>query len=437
MSEPPQLPAVHEAYLPREHALHRPRHGKRQLTALISALVFFTTPSLLWVVGVRPSEIENHKLAGFPRLSAGFAFFTGLPNWATDQLSFRAGAIATASAISQTFFGEDAPLDQSPAASSGPIPAPPLQQPGAPNAGPAPSLPGSSQGGYRKVIQGSDGWLYYGYDTESKCAPTQDIDTTLKRVDELRAAVEASGRKFVFVVTPDKTTMVPQYLPASYPGKECSQEAAPNNWYKITTVGHSLDLRPALAAAAARAGHPIYAPNDTHWQDEGGLVLTRAVADAVKPGTTNTWTSTKDGLYQAVADLPLLVGKTGTKSNTRYDLRPDGVTDRASDFLATIDEPVHRTSTPITGTINQPTLVYGDSFSLASSRYLEAAFTNLTYLAYSTEKTPKEQAVNQFVNSHVVVLQAVERNVNGGLVPFTDEGFISAVKTALAEHPIR
>ncbi|GAA3556487.1 hypothetical protein GCM10022222_45140 [Amycolatopsis ultiminotia] len=438
MSEPPQLPAVHEAFLPREHSLHRPRHGRRQLIALVSALLFFATPTLLWVVGVRPGEIENHKLAGFPSLADGFRFFTGLPDWATDQLSFRAGAIDAAGGISRGVFGEEPPLDQGSAANSGPIPAPPLQQPGAPKNGPSvPSLPGTSQAGYRNVVQGLDGWLYYGYDAEAKCAPAQDVDTTMKKVDELRAAVEASGRKFVFVVTPDKSTMVPQFLPASYPGKDCSQAASANDWYKITTEGHSLDLRPELAASAARVGRPIYAPNDTHWRDEGGLVLARTLANAVRPGATDSWVSAPSGQYDAVADLPLLLGKTGVKTNTMYTLRPDGVTDRASEFLGNIDQPVHRSSPPLSGTIDRRTLIYGDSFSLASSRYLDAAFTNLTYLAYSTEKTPQAQAVDQFVNSEVVVLQAVERNVSGGLVPFTDDGFIKSVKTALAQHPIR
>lgn len=439
MSEPPQLPAVHESYLPREHALHRPRHGKRQLIALVSALLFFTTPTLLWVFGVRPGEIENHKLAGFPSLGAGFGFFTDLPKWATDQLSFRAGAIDAAGAVSRGVFGEEPPLDQGSAANSGPIPAPPLQQPSAPKSGPAgPTLPTTSQAGYRNVVQGLDGWLYYGYDAESKCTPSQDIDTTLKRIEQLRQAVEASGRKFVFAVTPDKSTMVPQFLPDSYPGKDCSQAAAPNDWYKIITEGHSLDLRPALAASAARIGQPIYAPNDTHWRDEGGLVLTRALADQLQPGISNSWQSAPSGQYDAVADLPLLLGKSGQfKTNQMYTLRPDGVTDRASEFLANIDTPVQRTAPPLAGTISQRTLIYGDSFSLASSRYLDAAFTNVTYLAYSTDKTTHAQAVDQFVNSEVVVLQAVERNVSGGLVPFTDEGFIQSVKTALAQHPVR
>ena len=91
-----ELPPVHEAWLPREHSLHRPRHGKRQLTALISALVFLATPTLMWVAGMRPSEIENHELASFPGVGDGWGLFTGLEGWATDNLVFREEAISTA-----------------------------------------------------------------------------------------------------------------------------------------------------------------------------------------------------------------------------------------------------------------------------------------------------------------------------------------------------
>ncbi|MFD2398456.1 hypothetical protein ACFSVJ_19220 [Prauserella oleivorans] len=128
-NRPPQLPAVHEAWLPREHALHRPRHGGRQLTALISAVVFFTAPTLMWVFGARPGEIENHKLAGFPSIADGWSFFTDLPAWATDQLVFRAGAIDAADAISRSLFGEPAPFGQG-SRDTGPIPGTPQEMPG-------------------------------------------------------------------------------------------------------------------------------------------------------------------------------------------------------------------------------------------------------------------------------------------------------------------
>lgn len=433
--EPQQLPAVHEAWLPREHPLHRPRHGGKQLIALVSALVFFVTPTLLWVFGVRPSEIENHALAGFPSVSAGWAFFTKLPTWATDQLSFRTAAIGAADGISRGLFGEPLPHDQGGVSNSGPLPGgPPPANGDVP--GPEVNSGPTDQAGYRQVIEGSNGWLYYGIDAESKCAPARPLADTIARIQQVRNIVEASGRRFVWVVPPDKSTMVPQFLPSSYPGKDCQQAAEAPTWAQLDRAG-VLDLRPELQAIARQLNRPVYTPNDTHWTDEGGLSLTRNVAEAVQPGVTKTWRSPAIGTYTGSADLPKLLGKSGTKTSVLYNLLPDGLTNRAGPIVTDIETPAVHTSAPITGTVNKKTLVYGDSFSIASSRYLTGAFSDLTMLAYSTTKSTAAQAVDQFVNTQVVVLETVERSVSAGALPFFDNGFIDQLRTALAQHPVR
>jgi alginate O-acetyltransferase complex protein AlgJ len=434
-SEPQQLPAVHEAWLPREHALHRPRHGGRQLTALISALLFFMTPTLLWVFGVRPGEIENHKLAGFPGIGRGWAFFTDMPTWAVDQLSFRPGAIAAADGISRGLFGEEAPLDQGPPPNAGPIPAPPPNAP--PKTAPTQGTAPNAQSGYRRVVQGLDGWLYYGYDADAKCDPSRPLTETISKINELRRAVEQSGRRFELVVAPDKSTMVPQFLPASYPGKDCSRSAEASTWHRMINDAQAIDLRPELRASEGRVQRPVYPSNDTHWADEGALVMTRAIANAIKPGVTQTWVSVPVGQYDTAADLPPLINKQGMKTNTLYSLRPDGLVERAGQSNGDIDRPVYRTASPLVGTVDEKILVYGDSFTKASSRYLSGAFTNLTMLAHFTQKTSQAEAVDAFVNSNVVVVEAVERSIAGGQLAFIDEGFINAVKTALAAHPVR
>jgi acetyltransferase AlgX (SGNH hydrolase-like protein) len=433
--ESQQLPAVHEAWLPREHALHRPRHGGRQLTALICAVVFFAAPTLMWAFGMRPSEIENHPLAQFPSPASGWSFFTGLPSWATDQLAFRSQAIQAADGISEAIFGESAPHDQSGTDGGGPLPGGP---PPAGGGTPAPSNGGSGpldQAGYRQVVEGSDGWLYYGLDAEAKCAPTRPLAETIARINELRDIVESSGRKFVWVVPPDKSTMVPQYLPSSYPGKECQQAAEGPTWTQLDSDG-IVDLRPGLREAARQVGHPVYPPNDTHWGDEGGLVMAAAAANAVQPGVTQTWKWDQVGSYTTSADLPPLLGKQGDKTNVVYDLKPDGVTNRAGK-ITEIDTPVVSDTPPVTGMVNQKTLVYGDSFTMASSRYLAGAFSNLTMLAFYTDKTTQAEAINQFVNSDVVVLETVERSVSGGYLPFFDDGLLNALKAQLSAHPLK
>ncbi|TNC28001.1 alginate O-acetyltransferase AlgX-related protein [Amycolatopsis alkalitolerans] len=433
--EPQQLPAVHEAWLPREHPLHRPRHGGKQLTALISAMVFFVMPTLLWVFGVRPGEIENHRLAGFPSVSAGWGFFTALPTWGTDQLSFRTAAIEAADGISRGVFGEPLPHDQGGTSNSGPLPG------GLPPANGDTPTPGADlgpvdQAGYRQVIEGKDGWLYYGVDAEAKCAPNRPLADTIKLIRQIRDLVVASGRQFVWVVPPDKSTMVPQFLPASYPGKECQQAAEGPTWSQLDAAG-VLDLRPELRAVATQLNRPVYTPDDTHWTDEGSLSLTRNVAEAVQPGVTKTWRSPAIGSYTGSADLPKLIGKSGTKTSVLYNLLPDGATNRAGPIITDIETPSVHDSAPITGTVNTKTLVYGDSFSIASSRYLTGAFSNLTLLAYSTTKTDTQQAVDQFVAARTVVLETVERAVSAGALPFFDDGFIDQLRTALEQHPVR
>lgn len=434
-NSPHRLPAVHEAWLPREHPLHRPRHGGRQLTALICALTFFVVPSLPWLVGARPSEIENHKLTGFPSIADGWAFFTDLPAWATDQLIFRAGAIQAADAVSRTVFGEPAPLDHGGGDATGPLPVPaqPPSTPGTPGQSGTPD----TQDGYRRVVEGSDGWLYYGLDMRLKCSPGRPFEETFAKLDELRDAVESSGRRFVLAIAPDKSTMVPQHLPDSYAGKSCSRSASEEFWALADQREYVLDLRAPLANEARRLDRPVYYRTDTHWTDDGAVVLTRELAEAVRPGVTRTWTQAFAGWTAGVGDLSQMLGRSDKKLTMRYGLRPDGITDRTSEAASTLSTPVHRTSAPLDSTVNDPTLVFGDSFTLSATQYLPAGFSDVTILGYPSLAKDERTALRAFADADVVVVQAVERSVAGSVLPFLDDGFIERARQALAARPVR
>src|SRR5690606_25062368 len=231
VSDSTRLPPVHEAWLPREHALHRPRHGGRQLAALISALVFFVTPTALWVVGLRPTEIENHKLASFPSITDGWGMFTKLPRWAIDQLVFRGAAIDAADGISRGIFGEPPPFGTQ-------------RQPTGPLPGSTPPATDESPDvatGYRQVIEGEDGWLYLGDDVRGKCHPRKPLNRTIAGLNKLRKAVEASGREFRLIVAPDKTTMVPEHLPDRYAGKDCAEAFTRKLWPRLIEEAEAID----------------------------------------------------------------------------------------------------------------------------------------------------------------------------------------------------
>ncbi|HEX6359841.1 alginate O-acetyltransferase AlgX-related protein [Actinophytocola sp.] len=434
-----ELPPVHEAWLPREHALHRPRHGKRQLTALISALVFFATPALLWVFGARATEIENHKLAEFP----GFDL-TGYDAWATDNLAFRAAAVNITDWVSRTFFGEPAPFDQGGGGGtpSGPLPGSP-SEPEEKQDDPTQTDPtegetnGSGQAGFRQVVEGSDGWLYYGPDALSKCQPLKPLNETVAQLAKLRDVVESSGRTFVLVVVPDKSTMVPEHLPATYPGKDCAAPVTPELWQQVVTIGGAIDMRPRLAAVADRSDQPVYYPQDTHWTTEGALEMIKTVATEVKPGITKTWKIQQKDKTSGTADLPPLIGKDGTNRITNYRLKPDGRYDRVRKNTADLLAPRHYESKRLTGMVNEPTAVLGDSFLVGASGYLPAAFSDVTIQYYRSAEAQPAQVIKTFTDSEVVIFEVVERNVAAGAVAVLDQGFLDQLGTELAKNPVR
>lgn len=428
------LPPVHEAWLPREHSLHRPRHGGRQLTALISALVFFTTPTFMWLFGMRPAELENHQLASFPSVWDGWDFLTGMDPWATDNLVFRGGAISAADWVSRTFFGEPAPFDQGTSTPSGPLPGNPGDERTTEPDNPA-NEPDAA--GYRRVIEGDDGWLYLGQDVIAKCQPRRPVEETMGQLVKLRAAVEASGREFVLVAVPDKTTMIPENLPDSYAGRDCAEKATPALWSQLAATADALDMRPPLAAAAEEYDKPVYFPQDSHWTNEGALTMLEQIAEELEPGVTDDWEISRRGERQSTADLPPLIGQEGKNDSTSYRLRPDGQTDRTASAVNDLREPVRRTSDPLDGMIQRPTLLLGDSFTLPISSYLPAAFSDVTQLYYSTVEPDPGLVARTMGDNEVVILEIVERNIARGSLNLLEDSFIDLVREELQKRPIR
>ncbi len=420
--------------MPREHSLHRPRHGKRQLTALVCALVFFSAPAFMWVVGMRPVELENHELASFPSPLDGWGFLTDMDSWATDNLVFREEAIQAADWVSRSVFGEPAPFDQ-----GGGAPAAPL--PGGPEDGGTSDTGGTGaedeSAGYRRVIEGSDGWMYLGLDVSNKCQPEQPIEESVRRLAALRDAVEASGRTFMLVVVPDKTTMVPEHLPETYPGKKCAREASRELWRQLAIQTRAIDMRPVLQAASDLLERPVYFPLDSHWTDEGALTMVRQLADRLEEGVSADWRISSTGTRTAEADLPKLIGKHGENRATNYRLRPDGRTDRTGRHLADPRKPVRRTSEPIDGMVRQRTLLLGDSFMLPASAYMSAAFADVTQLYYNTIESDPAMVATTVAENEVVVMEMVERNIALGTPAMLDSEFIAQLRGELQKRPIR
>ncbi len=427
---------MHEALLPREHSLHRPRHGTRQLGALLAAVVFFTTPLLSWTLGARVGEFENRKLAEFPSITQGWGFFTGLSQWATDHLVFRQDAITAADGISQGLFGEPAPLDRG-AQQQGPVG-------GA--ATPTPTVPGGKQQqvqpdeqqplpGFTKVVQGKDDWLFFGLDFQAKCKPDKTIDDTLARIRKLKQVVEASGRGFLLLVPPDKTTVEAGQLPETYGGKDCAGPVAAEFWSKFSREPGIVDVRPILAETKKRLGKPVYQKLDTHWGDEGAIAAVRELAERLQPGVTAPWSVSLGESFTSSADLANMIGKPQQNSGFHYEVKPDGTTNMAKGLGVTFSQPYPISNKQLPGMLPGQVVVFGDSFLVSLSRYMHAAMSSFTVQHYGFAVTDPAAAGRTAANNDFVIFEAVERNLTSGTAGFLSYEFIEAFGKELAGKP--
>ena len=425
---PKSLPAVPESLLPREHALYRPRHSSRQRTALTLAIIFFCTPAFLLLAGVRPGEFENRKLAEFPSITDGWAFFTGLNAWATDHLPLRQQAVIAADAISRGVFGEPPKLKRETTV-AGPVqaPAPPTPEPEDRDT-PMPS-------DFPDVIEGRRGWLYFGEDMRGACNPTRSLDEVFGRLRDLRTAVESSGRQFVLVVAPNKSTAVPEHLPTRYYGADCAARTREEFWRRLSTETGALDLRSGLDAAARRTGEPVYSRLDTHWTYQGGLVAVRAIVERIRPGATTTWKVEDGDVVEVPGDLSRLLGRTENVQLKTHELAPDGKRSRSRPVAKPQEEPKRYVQLPGNGMVNTPVGMLGDSFSLYVLRDLVAPFSDLTL--QNTDKVPQDpqRVADMLAGRNVVVLEASERSLVSGVNPMLDQNVIGVIGTTLAARP--
>lgn len=417
------LPPLHESWLPREHGLYRPRHGGRQWVALACALIFFLTPVAALSVGVRAEPFENKALAAAPSPARGFGFFTALPDWATDHMPLRESGVQSARWISESIFGEPLPIaeaDQDPIVAGKPRP----------DARPPVSYP--------PVIYGQNGWMYIGEDVKHKCQPTMSLDEVADAVRRLRHVVEASGRRFVLVIAPDKSTMFPQFLPPRYPGKDCAEARSAQFWQRAASDLGAIDLREALRDIERKQSKRLYDPSDTHWSYEGGVAMTYALAHALDPGITRSWVLKRRGVTRWPADLATFVGKKQYRKLQTYHLAPDGRHNRVRYVASNLRRPLHlaQRGPQVPGTITEPTGMIADSFTQFGTPFLAAAFRDITVVHAETVSNDRvTKAAESLADRDVVIVELVERNIAGGTSPLLQPDTIQAIGDVLARHP--
>jgi hypothetical protein len=394
--------------------------------ALLIALTFFFGPLGAFVFGARPEAFENHPLAEMPSLSEGWSFFPAFTTWAVDHLPLRQHAVQSYATASERLFG------QPPSYGSAGIGGPAAGDPGADDAGAADPL----------VIAGEDGWLYYADDVNFKCDPIRSIEETLGRIERLAAAVQNSGRRFVFTIAPDKSTFSPANLPDDYVGAGCATDRQAAFWTALEATPPTgyLDLRGPLEAEQQRSGS-IYRALDTHWTPRGAAVYAQELAGRLDPALLEDTEIVATGDEQLPGDLSVLLGLNTEDDVDGVEVRRPGVTPVGRDGLilpvGTKTEPVTATNTTSDASLFEPdTLLLGDSFTMESRPALGTLFAQVSLLDNQSATVASPQVTaDAIADADVVVFEVVERHIGSGRSAVIEDATLAAIEATLAQQP--
>ena len=135
------------------------------------------------------------------------------------------------------------------------------------------------------VIRGRDGWLFYADDgamedyAEAPPFTVGELEAWRRTLQDTSDWLRSQGIAYVFVISPDKHVIYPEYMPATIRRAAVSRIDQLVAHLRTHSTVRVLDLRPALLAA--KSGERIYHRTDTHWNDRGAFVGYQQIVDAL------------------------------------------------------------------------------------------------------------------------------------------------------------
>lgn len=354
-------------------------HRERRLIAL-AAVLFLSAPWLARAAGVEAEQIENRSPAPAPELQDGWEFFTRLSTYLTDRLPLRKQAVAADAWIDINVF-DDAPT--------------------------------FGQAASSEVVLGRAGWMYLADEMDRACSPPTDLAATKANVSRLAAAVTRSGRTFVFVVAPDKSTIVPEYLPRTYPKSDCAPAGHDAVWTLLRDdpVSGFVDLRAPLEREQVARRSPIYLRTDTHWNSLGTAVMAREVVRRVDPRAWDGARVVEGPVSEYTGDLTHLAGLPSTDRMPTFSVSPAGHVEVSTEQVSnkrTHSRAVASATAP-SPLIGGRTLFLYDSFGRLAIPAFRQFFADLTTLRmFDLEHAGFAKAVAE---ADTVVIEVVEREL--------------------------
>ena len=284
-----------------------------------------------------------------PRFS--FAYLGDLASWLGDRVTLKDQAIRVDSKIDRVIFKESA--------SAGSV--------------------------SPRVLEGEAGVAFIADAFNEECNPHLQTSDLIPRMTSLSQVIVDSGREFRLIVSPDKSSILADYLPSNFDLKSCFESYNEDFWNQLSSsdISGFVDLRSELNAQRIYRREILYKKRDTHWDNAGGAMASKAVVNSISLGLWEEDLLKFSGLLSEGGDLDLLLGSPFIDSVPSYSLTRADVSQVSSEA---IDQSDHGRNLRVINTstdsflIPGRTLIFGDSFSEAAQPFFLSYFADVTLM---------------------------------------------------------
>ncbi len=268
-----------------------------------------------------------------------------------------------------------------------------------------------------EVYIGTNGWLYYRGELsdylKNSCNDQDGMRHLAKQLHELENVIESSGRKFLFIVAPNKSTIYPEYVGLARSPSRCNKSRYDLLLESFQEYPVSNFVRLDLLLLNAKDEHQVYFNDDTHWSIYAATIVSKAILNHLAP---DLWTE-----YFPEIELDLR-----EKTGDLYIMLALGITEKRESFKTItyrskveienrkpLENGLPRYRITAKSSYAEPLLprmiIYRDSFMNTPLTILKGCCRQLD--VYWTHDLPHPEAVEDLQASEIVLLEIVERDL--------------------------
>lgn len=261
------------------------------------------------------------------------------------------------------------------------------------------------QSGEDSVIAGRDGWLFYNsalHDyTGENVLSDEEIVKIADYVEAMSEKCEKAGKKFVFVIAPNKMEVYGKYMPYYY-----VESRTDGNYEKLIKELSSrkvayTDLKKLFKEDNTYPGVTLYHKLDSHWNNLGASLAYTEIMNKAGINATDYRNIPYSEAVDFNGDLYDMLFPEGRKKDTQYYFENTENFEYTSRFMGVDDLMITTQNDDKTGSV----LLYRDSFGNALYKFFADDFNNVTV----SRAVPYD--MSSVEDYDVIVVEIVERNI--------------------------